>query len=110
MTERGNHRTRWTEAEDAFLQDEWDGTHETRDVIAELLERTPDAVSQRHYELTWGVAAPGVRSKPPKGEKRRPSVSVTRRTETVSFEVDPDRVCPIHWEVRSLTGECSQCE
>ena len=45
-----NHRTRWTTEEIEFLQSEWDGTHETCEVIAEILGRT--LYAQRYHRGT----------------------------------------------------------
>lgn len=49
-----NHHTVWTREELAFVAENWDGHRDTTEVIADLLGRTPDAVQQRYYELTWG--------------------------------------------------------
>ena len=54
-----NHRTRWTVQEVNLLEELWDDSlspDENARQMGELLERTAEAVRQRHYELTWGSA------------------------------------------------------
>lgn len=102
-----NHGTRWTRAEDEFLQAEWDGTHATAEVIAELLGRTVNAALQRHYELEWGTAVDPVEVKPeraaPRPDRTRTYVRVTVTEVELRSE---DHVCPSCWLVVSASGAC----
>lgn len=101
-----NHGTRWTQAEDEFLETEWDGSYATTAVIADLLGRTVNATAQRHYELTWGTAADPVAVKPLPGEGRPAAVVRTTTTTTTVFVVDPADICPCCWQVKSVSGDC----
>lgn len=100
MSTQDNHRTRWTEDEDAFLQSEWDGTRATAAVIAEILGRTPNAAAQRHYELTWGTAAEPVQIKPEQG------ATVIHVHHTSTTVVWVGEVCEDCRTVKSVSGTC----
>lgn len=96
------HRTRWTTDEVDFLVAEWDGTHATAEVIAEILGRTVAAVSQRWYETQWGTAVDPVATKPESGEVSR--ITVTKSvTTTVEWTTE---VCPTCYCAKSANGTC----
>ena len=98
-----NHRTRWTTEEIEFLQSEWDGTHETCEVIAEILGRTPNAVAQRHYETEWGTAPEPVDLKPEVGGVVRRVTHTYTRTTVIEWHGE---ICPDCHTVRASNGSC----
>lgn len=110
---RRNHRTRWTVEEIEFLESEWDGTHATAAIIAELLDRTVNAVLQRHYETEWGTAPEPVEVKPEVNDTPRPSSRTTTRTVyrvvQVEVEITEDNVCPSCHLLLPASGVCGYC-
>jgi hypothetical protein len=80
-----HYREPWTNDEDAFLREEWDGTEETLETIAELLGRTIEACRQRYYC--------------PRGWARMRIY--VEQTVTSTYEV-----CPDCFQVITPSGEC----
>lgn len=103
MTDRSEHRTRWTKDEISFLVSEWDGTAETLELIAEILGRTVDAVRQRHYETEWGTTVEPVAVKPERGVTR---ITVTHTEVTVTRTEWTGDLCDTCHTVRSANGHC----
>jgi hypothetical protein len=105
-----NHTTRWTVEEIAHLTDLWDGHRETTEVIAELLGRTPDAVQQKFYELSWGAAPKPVITKnfdPAQDMHATPS---RRKSTLLDSLMLGEAVCPNCFMVVPPTGVCGTCD
>lgn len=107
MSASQNHRTRWTQAETAFLMAEFDHTRETTEIIAELLERSADAVQQRFYQIQWGTAPDALQAKPLEGETH--IASAAYRSVKLDDLTVATPVCPNCFTHLPLTLSCDDC-
>lgn len=99
-----NHRTRWTQEENALLESLWDPA--SVDVLAELFGRTEDAVRQHHYELTWGTAPRAPLSKDVTVKTRVASTAVRRSSPQ---DRPLGKVCGTCFVELPMHGGCDTC-